>query len=322
MIDRRTFICSLAVLAAPCALAQTQRMLRVGWLSNDAPNSPFFEAFRQGMRELRYVEGRNVVIEARFAESSPERLDNFAGELAAMKPHVIVTQGGPATFPMVRANPASPIVFGFSGNPVEAKLVESYAHPGGNYTGVSFMSFDLVGKRMELLKEALQNVKRVAIVANPHHPGEQGELKVSTTAAKSLDVAIDYQQVRNDAELETAFAAIQKSRCDAIDAFPDAFTMRLAEKFAAFTLKTRIPAISGWAQFADRGNLMSYGPNLSDSYKRLASYVDKIAKGAKAADLPVELPASVEMVVNLKTAAAIGLKMPNSILVRANRTIG
>lgn len=321
MIDRRAFIISLATLMARPSVAQAQRLLRVAWLSNDTPNSPFFEAFREGMRELGYNEGRNVVIEARFAEGSPERLDKFAAELAAMKPNIIVTQGGPATFPMIRAKPAAPIVFGFSGDPVEAKLVDSFARPNGNYTGTSFMSFDLVGKRMELLKEALQNVKRVAIVANPHHPGEQGELRVSTEAAKSLDLYIDYHQVRNEAELENAFAAIQKSRCDAIDAFPDAFTMRNSDKFAAFALKSRIPAISGWAQFADRGNLMSYGPNLRDSYKRLATYVDKIAKGAKPADLPIELPSSVEMVVNLKSARALGLKLPNSILVRATRVI-
>jgi putative ABC transport system substrate-binding protein len=174
---------------------------------------------------------------------------------------------------------------------------------------------------MELLKEALQYVKRVAIVANPHHPGEQGELRASTAAAKSLGLAIDYYQVRNEAELENALDAIRKSRVDAIDAFPDALTMRYAEKIAVFAQKNRIPAISGWAQFAERGNLLSYGPNLRDSYKRLATYVDKIAKGAKPADLPVELPTSVEMVVNLRTAKNIGISVPNSILVRANKVI-
>lgn len=320
MIDRRTFIGSIALLATPVAFAQN-RPLRLGWLSNDQPNSPFYEAFREGMRELGYVEGRNVVIEARFAGGSAEQLDKLAAELATLKLQIVVTQGGPATYPMVKAQPNVPIVFGFSGDPVEGKLIDSYARPGGNYTGTSYMSFDLVGKRMELLKEALPNVRRVAIVANPHHPGEQGELRVSTAAAKSLDLAIDYYQVRNESELDSAFNAIQKSRCDAIDAFPDAFTMRVSDRFAAFTLRSRIPAISGWAQFADRGNLMSYGPNLRDSYRRLATYVDKIARGTKPADLPVELPTSVEFIVNLKTARAIGLKVPNSILVRANRTI-
>ena len=322
MMNRRNFLCSLTVLAASAGWAQAPaKILRIGWLSNDAPNSPFFDAFREAMRDLGYVEGRNLTIESRFAAGSAERLDQFAAEFNALKLRMVVTQGGPATFPMVRANPAMPIVFAFSGDPVEAKLAESFARPGGNYTGTSFLSFDLVGKRMELLKEALQNVKRVAIVANPHHPGEQGELRVSTNAAKSLDLAIDYHQVRNESELESAFTAIEKSRCDAIDVFPDASTMRLSDKFAAFASKSRIPAISGWAQFAERGNLMSYGPNLRDSYRRLATYVDKIAKGAKPGDIPVELPATVEMVVNMKAARSLGLKLPNSILVRANRVI-
>lgn len=321
MIDRRTFLGTLTLLAATRAWPQASRPIRIGWLSNDAPNSPFFDAFREGMRNLGYVEGSNLVIEARFAAGSPEQMEKMAAELAAIKPLVVVTQGGPSTFPMIKANPAAQIVFGFSGDPIEAKVAESFARPGGNYTGTTFMSFELVGKRMELLKEALHNVKRVAIVANPHHPGERGELKASSAAAKSLGLAVDYHQVTTVAELETAFAAIQKSRCDAIDAFPDGFTMRHADKIAAFTQRTHIPAISGWAQFADRGNLMSYGPNLRDSYKRLATYVDKIAKGAKPGDLPIELPTSVEMVVNLKTARAIGLKLPNSILVRAHRTI-
>src|SRR4051812_23902424 len=243
MVDRRTILCGLSLLAVPRVFAQAPpKVLRVGWLSNDAPNSPFYDAFLAGMLELGYVQGRNLAMEARYAEGSPERLDQYAAELATLKPQIIVTQGGPATFPMIHAKPTVPVVFGFSGDPVEAKIVDSFARPGGNYTGASFLSFDLVGKRMELLKESLQNVKRVAIVANPHHPGEQGELKVSTAAAKSLDLAIDYHQVRNETELEAAFIAIQKSRCDAIDAFPDAFTMRHADKIAAFTQKTRIPA--------------------------------------------------------------------------------
>jgi putative ABC transport system substrate-binding protein len=164
-------------------------------------------------------------------------------------------------------------------------------------------------------------MKRVAIIANPHHPGEKGELKVSMAAAKSLGFAIDYHEVRNDAELENAFAAILKSRSEAIDAFPDAFTMRSSGKIAAFSMKNRIPAISGWAQFAERGNLMSYGPNLRDSYRRLATYVDKIFKGAKPADLPIELPTTVEMVVNMTTANVIGIKIPRTILVRADKVI-
>ena len=323
---RRKLIVALCadVLAAPLAvLAQQQgRVLRIGWLSNDrAANSPFFEAFRGGMRDLGYVEGRNLVIEARFGEGSTERLDQLAVELVQLQPQIIVTQAGPATFPVVRAKATMPVVFGFSGDPVEAKLVDSYAHPGGNLTGTSWLSSELVGKRMEILKEAMPGLKRVAIIANPHHPGEQSELRASQAAAKSLGLAIDYYQTRDEAELDNALAAILKSRGEAIVAFPDVLIMRQSEKFAAFAEKNRIPAISGWAGFAERGNLMTYGPNLRDSFRRLATYVDKIAKGAKPADLPIELPTTVELVINMKTAKAIGIKIPNSILVRADKVI-
>jgi len=316
------FALSAGALLPRWAAAQQTRVLRIGWLSNDrAANSPFFDAFRGGMRDLGYVEGRNLVIEARWGEGSSERLDQLAVELVQLKPQIIVTQGGPATHPVIHAGATMPVVFGYSGDPVEAKVVDSLARPGRNFTGMSFLSLELVGKRMELLNEALPGLKRVAIVARPEHPGEQGELRASQVAAKSLGLAIDYHPVRNDLELENALAALLKSRSEAIVVFPDAFTMRYSEKFAAFATKNRIPAISGWAQFVERGNLMSYGPNLRDIFRRLATYVDKIYKGAKAAELPVELPTTVELVVNLKSAKALGITIPQSVLLRADRVI-
>ena len=324
MHRRRKLILALSasVVLPRWSAAQQAGVLRIGWLSGDkSANSPFFDAFRGGMRELGYVEGRNLVIEARFAEGAPERLDSLAAELVQLKPQVIVTQGGPATHPVLRAGATMPVVFGYSGDPVEGKVVASYAHPGGNFTGVSMLSLELVGKRMGLFKEALPGLKRVAIIVGPEHPGEQGELRASQAAAKSLGLSIDYHPVRTEAELDNAFAALLKARDEAIVVFPDAFTMRYSEKIAAFSVANRIPAISGWAQFAERGNLLSYGPNLRDVYRRLANYVDRIAKGAKPADLPVELPTTVELVVNLKTAKALGVKIPQSILARADRVI-
>ena len=273
------------------------------------------------MRELGYVEGQNLRIEARFAAGSGEALDRFAVELVQLRPQVIVTQGGPATHPVQRAGGTVPVVFGYSGDPVAAKVVASLARPGGNFTGISFLSLDLVSKRMGLLKETLSGLKRVAILANPGHPGEPDELRVSQAAAQSLGVAVDYHQVRTEAELDDALAAVLKARDQAIDVFPDAFTLRYSEKIAAFAVTNRIPAISGWARFAEAGNLMSYGPNLQDVYRRLAIYVDKISKGAKPAELPVELPTSVEMVVNLKAAKALGVAIQQSVLLRANRVI-
>ncbi len=325
MTTRRELLIALG--AGGCALpflsfAQQQAVHRIGWLSNDRPgNSPFFDAFRGGMHDLGYVEGRDVVYEARFGAGSAERLEQLAAELVKLKPQIIVTHGGPATYPIVRAGATMPVVFGFSGDPVEGKVVDSYAHPGRNMTGMTFLSLELVGKRMEMLKEVMPGLKRVAILANPQHAGEQGELRASQSAAKILGLAIDYFQVRSEAELETALAALLKSRSEAIVQFPDAFLNRYRERIAQFALKNRIAAISGWASLAESGYIMSYGPNLRDVFRRLATYVDKILKGAKPADLPVELPTTVELVVNMKTAKALGIKIPNSILLRADRVI-
>jgi putative ABC transport system substrate-binding protein len=317
-----TFILFAGAWLPRWATAQKDRVLRIGWLSSAvAADSPFFDAFHGGMRELGYVEGRNLIIDARWGAGSGERTEQLAVELVASKPDVIVVSGGPATHALIRAGALMPVVFGYSGDPVEGVVVDSLARPGRNFTGVTFLAFNLVGKRLEMLKEVIPGLKRIAVLANPQHPGEQGELRASQAAAKVLGLALDYHPVRNDAECDAALAAILKSRSEAVDVFPDALLMRYSEKIAAFAAKNRIPAISGWAQFAERGNLMAYGPNLRDSYLRLATYVDKIVKGAKPADLPVELPTTFQLVVNLKSAETLGIKIPQSLLLRADRVI-
>jgi ABC-type uncharacterized transport system substrate-binding protein len=324
MNTRRKLLLVLSAAALPTWTgAQQSKVLRVGWISNDrgSANAPMFAAFREGLRELGYVEGRNLTIDARWGEGSTERLEQLAVDLVKSKSDVIVTQGGPATHPVVRAGATMPVVFGYSGDPLEAGLVASLARPGGNFTGVTFLSFDLVGKRLELLKEVIPGLRRSAILANPQHPGEQGELRASQAAAKTLGLSFQYFQAQNAAQLEEAFAGILKSHSEAVDVFPDGLLVRSRERIAEFAVKNRIPTISGWAEFAEGGNLMSYGPNLRNMYRRLATYVDKIVKGAKPADLPVELPTSVELVVNLKTAKTLGIKIPQSILARADRVI-
>jgi len=324
MYLRRKFIFSLftGALLPRWAAAQQDRVLRIGWLSNAvAVNSPFLDAFRGGMRDLGYVEGRNLIIDARWGAGSLERTEQLAVQLVTSKPDITVTAGGPAIHTLIRAGATMPVVFGDSGDPVEGKVVDSLARPGRNFTGITFLSFDLVGKRIEMLKEVIPGLKRIAVLANPQHPGEQGELRASQAVAKTLGLALDYYPVRNDAEFDGALAAMLKSHSQAMDVFPDALLMRYAEKIGAFAAKNHIPAISGWAQFAERGNLMAYGPNLRDSYRRLATYVDKIVKGAKPADLPVELPTKFELVVNLKAAKALGLTIPQSMLARADEVI-
>jgi putative ABC transport system substrate-binding protein len=234
---------------------------------------------------------------------------------------VIVAAGGLALNALIRAGLKTPIVFSISADPVEAKVVESFAHPGGNMTGISLFTLALVDKRMELLKEAVPGVRRVALIANPQHPGEQLELAAARTAAAKLRLTVRYFGPRSEAELDAALADIARARDDAIIAFADGFTMGFAGRIAAFSIRNRIPAVDGWAQFAHEGNLMIYGPVAEDVYRRLAGYVDKILKGAKPADLPVELPTKVELVINLRAAKALGLRIPQSLLVRADEVI-
>lgn len=324
-MDRRTACVTLATLPlsmALCAQARPAGSLRVAWVSTDRSTavSPFLEAFRTGMHELGYVENKNLKIDTWWGEGSSERLQQIAGEIVGADPDILVTQGA-ALGAMLRARVTKPMVFVISADPVAAKFVESYARPGGNVTGISLFDLEPFGKRMELLREALPRVKRVAVVANPQHPGEQMELRVAQDAASKLGMTLRYFPVRTEVELERALADIAGSRDEAILAFADAFIMSYAERIFAFSLNQRIPAISGWAVFAQRGNVMTYGPVIIDCYRRVASYVDRIHKGTKPRDLPIELPTKLELVINMKTAKAIGLAIPRSLLLRADSVI-
>ena len=303
------------------AVAQPARTPRIGWISSDrSAGNAGFEEFKRGLSELGYVDGRNLVIDARWGGGSMEGIEQLAAALIRSKPDLIVTQG-PVTRTVGRMETSLPIVFAFSGDPVAAGFVDGFARPGRNMTGISFLSLDLVGKRMELLRELAPALRRVAILANPDHPGEPEELRVSQAAAKGLGLSVDYFAVRNAEELERALSGVVKSRSEAIVLFPDTGMMRYRERIAAFSVSRRIPAISGWAVFAASGNVMSYGPSQADGYRRLASYVDRILKGADPANLPVELPRKVELVVNLKVARELGLTIPNAILLRADEVI-
>ena len=296
---------------------------RVAWFSNTTQpdGQQFLDELRAGLRALGYVEGRDVAVQAYWGEDSPERVARLAAEIVASQPRVVVTQG-PAAQALRRTGAPVPIVFGFSGDPIEGKLVESFARPGGNLTGMSFLTLELVGKRVELLREYMPNVKRIAALANPQHPGDQAERRVSEEAARKLGLQLQYFESRNIGEIEPALEAIAKSGSQAAVMFPFATIMTRRKRIAEWAVQRRIPAVSGWAQFAEGGNLMSYGPNLSDSFRRLAIFVDKVLKGAKPADIPVERPSSVELVVNQNAARALGLKTPASILQRADRVIG
>jgi putative tryptophan/tyrosine transport system substrate-binding protein len=324
-MKRRNACLTLATLPWVMALpaqAQPAGLLRVAWVSTDRSTavSPFLEAFRSGMRERGYDENRNLRIDTWWGEGSTERLQTMASEILNAQPEVFLTQGA-ALGAMLRAGVKKPIVFVISANPVEAKFVASYARPGGNVTGISLFDLEPFSKRLQLVREALPRVKRIAVLANPQHPGEQMELRVAQDGATKLGMTSRYFPVRTEAELERALADIAQGRDEAIVAFADAFIISYAERISAFSLKQRIPAISGWAVFAQRGNLMSYGPVITECYRRVANYVARIHKGASPGELPIELPTKLELVLNLKVAKAIGLAIPPSLLARADVVI-
>ena len=324
---RRTFHHTLAAIPVSVALgatAQSKRPLRVAWVSTERKERPSqnYAAFRAGMRELGYTEGRDLLIDAWWGEGSRDRVEKMIPEILSAQPDVLLASGGLALGALIRAGVKLPIVFSVSADPVAAEFVQSFARPGGNMTGVSLFTLALVGKRLELLKEILPNARKVALIANPQHPGEPQELDAAQGAAAKLGLAVRYFPVNGEAELDAAFADIARQRDDAIVAFADGFTMTFASRIAAFSLQHRIPAIDGWAEFAQQGNLLIYGPVIEEVHRRLAAFVDKIGRGAKPAELPVELPTKVELVVNMKTARAIGLAIPKAVLLRADQVIG
>jgi ABC-type uncharacterized transport system substrate-binding protein len=312
---------ALALLAAPLTpgAQRPQELRRIGYLHPGIGRLPgFYEILREGLRDLGYVEGRNLVIESRSGDEA--RLAELATELVRLNVEVIGAPGV-ATWAAKRATETLPIVFSFSGDPVEAGFVKSLGRPGGNMTGITWLAFELVGKRLELLKEAVPRVSRVAALANPAHPGEQRELAETERTARAVGATVQYQQVRTTPAFDAAFDVIVRNSADALLVFPDFVTMGHRRQIAEFALKHRLPSVFGWREYVEAGGLMAYGPNRQETAKRLAVYVDKILKGAKPADLPVEQPTKFELVINLKTAKALGLTIPQSVLLRADEVI-
>jgi putative ABC transport system substrate-binding protein len=297
-------------------------MHRVAFLSGGSKSdtADLFESFLEGLREFGYREDRNLVVDARWADYSAERATKLAAEIAALRPAVIVVQGA-ALGPVSRLSPPIPVVFVQSGDPVAAGFAESFARPGRNATGISLLALDMIGKRMESLKQIVPNLRRVAFLANPEHPGEHRELAASRAAAEQLRIEVTYHSARNPAELDTALAAVAAARPDAAVLFSDGLMLGQRQALATFFLKHRIPSATGWARFAESGHLLSYGPNVQAAWRRLAYFVDRMIKGASPADLPIELPTIIEMVVNRRTATAMNLALPLAILLRADRVI-
>jgi putative ABC transport system substrate-binding protein len=321
-IARRRFLLSLAALPA-LARAQGAAPRRIAWfgVGGADDNLIYLDSLQAGLREAGWQEGRNLAISRHASVRAPEDFAAVVREVLAARPEVVVAQEF-ASIAMLRFAPgALPVVFGFSGDPVEGKLVKSLARPDTNFTGISYLASELVGKRIEFLKEALPGVRKIGILARPQHPGEPEERRASEDAAKTLGLAVVYFPIFDPKEIEAAFDGIRKAGCDALVVFPDFFMYRNRELISQLAAAARLPAVSGWSSFADSGLLFNYGPNLRDIYRRLASFVDRILRGARPGELPVDLPRNLELVVNLRTARALGLTISQSILVRAERVI-
>ncbi len=295
---------------------------RIAWVSGSKrdPRSPFVGSLKAGLAELGRVDERDYRLELHWGDDSRERFDPLVAEILRSGPDLIVTQG-PIVFAVQRSGTLLPVLFAFSGDPVEGRLIEALARPGRNLSGISMMAMELVGKRMEALTEAVPNLKRVALLTNPAHAGERRELEVSQAAAARLRLSVEYLPFEGDAGAKRSLSTALRAGCEAMMVFPDAGMMRRSEMFAHFAIQNRMPAASGWAEFARRGNLLSYGPNVRQVYRRLASFVDRVLRGAKPAELPVELPTVVEHVVNLRSARAMGLVIPRTALLRADELI-
>jgi putative tryptophan/tyrosine transport system substrate-binding protein len=315
---------SVLICFHPAEAQQSMKMHRIGFLSGGFPGaSHWTTTLRTGLRALGYVEGKNIAIESRFAENKPDRLPALAHELVRLKVEVIVAGGTNDARAAENATKTIPILMtGIGVDPVEAGLVKSLARPGGNLTGITNLSTELGGKRLELLKEAVPKVVRVAVLYDPAAPGSLRELKeVLPVAARALGLTIKPWAVREADGFERVFAALRKDRPDGLYVAGGPLMGVNGKQIANFALKSRLASVYGDRGYVDAGGLMYYGSDLADIYRRVAYYVDRILKGAKPADLPVEQPTKFELVINLKTAKQIGLTIPQSMLYRTNRVI-
>jgi putative ABC transport system substrate-binding protein len=323
-VDRRAFLGTLAggLLAAPLAAAAqpAAKVARLGVLLFSTPaTEPNLPALLAGLRDLGYVEGRNIALEYRGAEGRPERVSELALQIASVKPDVLVVLGGDLVPSMKHATATVPIVMLTSQDPVEAGVVASFARPGGNLTGVAFVSSETAGKRLQFLKEAVPSLTRVAVLWNPDHP--DGEYRNTEAAARRLGIHVQSLEVRRPDDFGGVFQAAIRERAEALLVASSRFMNSNRSRVLEFAGKQRVPLVTGWGPWARAGSFMSYGPDLDTLVRRAATHVDRILRGAKPADLPIEQPTKFELVINLKTAKALGLTIPQSLLLRADQVI-
>jgi putative ABC transport system substrate-binding protein len=324
-MDRRTFLETLAgsLLAAPLAAEGRQKISRVGYLEPGVagPGTPFFEAFRQGLTDLGWVEGQTIAIELRAAEGKYERLPSLAGQLVHLNVDVIFASSTPAAVVAKRATKTTPIVFGRCADPVGSGLVASLARPGGNVTGWTHEGLELRVKYLDLLKDAVPRATRIGVFWNPGNPIHGPSLKSIEAAAQKLTLKLLPVPVRKPDEIEGAFSMLARQRVQALIVFQDGMFLARRQEIIAGAAMNRIPAMYGSTEFVKAGGLMGYGVDLPEMYRHGASFVDKILRGTKPADLPVEQPTTFELVINLRTAKTLGLTIPPSVLARADEVI-
>ena len=324
---RRDFLTLLGGVVAATPLAasaqEARKLPRIGFLGNSTATleANLVGPFRDGLRDLGYVEGRSILIEYRWAEGNDERFPSLIAELIALKADVIVTAGTPAALAVKKATASIPLVMVAVGDPIGTGLVASLGRPGGNATGLTSIAPELEGKRLELLKEVLPKVSRVAVLWNPANAYQIGSEKEVQAAAKVLHILVASLPVRNRAELGNALAAIPREHADAVLVLADRLFLHNRERIADFVITNRLPAMNAYRELVEAGGLISFGPSYAVMHRQAATYVDKILKGAKPADMPVEQPAKFELVINLKSARALGITIPQSVLARADEVI-
>lgn len=326
-MNRRTHLCAIAVgmlMAHTATFAQQQgRVWRVGMLEtiSATSNAANLDAFREGLRELGYVEGRNFILEYRSSDGQDKRFVELAAELVRLNVDVIVARGSPASLAAKNATSTIPIVMSRTGDPVRSGLVTTLARPGGNVTGLSSQSVDTEAKRLELLRELTPGLKRIAALSNMGTPNSPPQWKEIETAARSLGIESQLLDVRRPEDLQTAFDAASRQHADALVVGQDGLLQSNRKRIVDLAMAHRLPAIYRSMEFVEAGGLIGYGPHYPDLYRRTALYVDKILKGARPGDIPIEQPTRFELVINLKTAKALGIAIPQSILLRADQLI-
>jgi putative ABC transport system substrate-binding protein len=313
-----------AFLGTPAPQA-AEKVPRIGYLNLGSESDPvrqrWLEAFREGLRELGYVEGQSIAIESRWAEDTHDRVPALAADLVRSKVDIIVTTSGAATQAVQQASRTIPIVMATTNDAVGSGLIASLSRPGGNVTGQTIVAADLAAKQVQLLKEVAPKVSRVALLTNPNNPASASFSREAHAAARALGVRLQTWEARNPQEIDSAFAAMAKERAGALLILPDGIFVSQRRQIAELAVRRRLPSVYGMGEYAEAGGLMTYSASFLDMHRRAAAFMDKILKGAKPADLPVAQPTKFELVINVRTAKAIGLAIPPSLVQRADQII-